>query len=183
MKVVTLAQFGEDRFMQELQQFSRCNYPGDTRNKNWFSRIPEIYKTRFEEWFFLTDNDQLLAFSTIQKFDIKCYRLLTRTYYHPEYRRKHLCYERNKKTPAMYMLDAQLEYIKDYKTLFISMQDLSRRNALKRFMNKLGSNWQMLPTMAQTCNEVKDNNCWQNIIFTGEVPQLPSISIDEWKTL
>lgn len=183
MKVITLEQFGEQNFLDKLKHFSELNYPGDDRNRDWFSRLPEIYNSRFEEWFFLVNANDLIAFSTIQKFYSGCYRLLTRTYYHPDYRCKHLFYDKTNKTPAMYILDEQLKFVKNYKTLFISMQDLKRRSALENVKNKIGSNWKMHPNMIQTCNEVNDKNCWQNVIFIGEDLQLPSVSISEWKKL
>ena len=183
MEVLTLQQFGEDRFLQELNRFSKQNFIGDSRNRDWFLRIPQIYKTRFKEWFFLVDNNELIAFATIQEFYPGCYRLLTRTYYNPVYRRTHLAYEHNRKTPAMYLLDKQLEYLTDYRTLFISTQDISRRKVLIKVMNKIGTSWKLHPNMVQTCQEVKDKNCWQNVIFTGLELELPSITIDEWKSM
>ena len=53
MKVITLNEFGEERFLEALNYFSQQNFPGDKRNRSWFDRLPEIYKTRFPEWFFL----------------------------------------------------------------------------------------------------------------------------------
>ena len=107
MEVITLQQFGEQRFLDELKIFEQQNYTGDVRNRDWFSRIPEIYKTRFIEWFFLVDNNILTAFATIQEFYPGCFRLLTRTYYNPEYRRSHLYYDKVAKTPAMHLIEAQ----------------------------------------------------------------------------
>ena len=67
MKVQTLFEFGEERFLSELKYFDNLNFPGDRRNKDWFIRLPQIYKTMFCEWFFLVkDNNELVAFSTIQ---------------------------------------------------------------------------------------------------------------------
>lgn len=109
--------------------------------------------------------------------------MLTRTYYNPVYRRRHLAYEHTRPTPAMYMLDKQLEYIQDYKTLFISTQMLNRRNVLTRLKNKIGNEWNMHTNMVQTCNEVTDKNCWQNVIYTGDDIKLPNIPISEWKLL
>ena len=183
MKVITLHEFGEDRFLKELKTFSEQNFSGDNRNRDWFLRIPQIYKTRFKEWFFLVNNNELIAFATIQEFYSGCYRLLTRTYYNPAYRRTHLAYEHNKKTPAMYLLDKQIEYLTDYKILFISMQDINRRKVLTKVMNKIGGRWKLHPNMVQTCQEVADKNCWQNIIFTGESINLPNITINEWKKM
>jgi len=181
MKVLRLKEFGEERFLQELANFSQQNFPGDKRNRDWFNRLPEIYKTRFIDWFFLIDNTELVAFSTIQEFNPKCYRVLTRTYYNPKYRRKHSAYERTQKTPAMWMLEEQLDYLKNYDTLFISMQDLNRRRMLEQLRKKLGNEWTMHPQMIQTCNEIHDVNCWQNVIYKGNPPNLPSITIDKWR--
>jgi len=179
LEVITLQQFGEQRFLDELKIFEQQNYTGDVRNRDWFSRIPEIYKTRFIEWFFLVDNNILTAFATIQEFYPGCFRLLTRTYYNPEYRRSHLYYDKVAKTPAMHLIEAQEKYLSNYKTVFISMQDLKRRPALDRVRRKLGENWKMYPNMIQTCNE--DNaNCWQSAIYLGEPIELPSISISDW---
>ena len=111
MQVLRLKQFGEQRFLDNLESLSKENFIGDKRNKDWFTRLPEIYKTRFVEWFFLVEDDNLIAFSTIQEFYSNCFRVLTRTYYNPKYRRRHMAYEHNEKTPAMYMLEKQKTYI------------------------------------------------------------------------
>lgn len=182
MEVITLQQFGEQRFLTALKMFEQQNYAGDARNRDWFTRIPEIYKTRFTEWFFLVDNQDLIAFATIQEFYPGCFRLLTRTYYNPRYRRSHLHYDKNAKTPAMHLVEAQENYLTNYKTVFISMQDLKRRPALERVRKKLGDKWQLHPNMVRTCNE-DNSNCWQSIIYLGESIQLPSISITNWKLL
>ena len=180
MKVVTLQEFGEENFLSKLKYFEGLNFAGDKRNRDWFKRLPEIYKTRFPEWFFLLDDNELVAFSTIQEFGSKCFRVLTRTYYNPKYRRKHSAYERTQKTPAMWMLDTQLEYLSDYDTIFISMQDIHRRKMLQQLQTKLGADWILHPNMVQTCKEPQDKNCWQNIIYKGNTPNLPSITIEEW---
>ena len=85
MKVITLQQFGEQRFLDELKIFEQENHTGDVRNRDWFSRIPEIYKTHFIEWFFLVDIEEyipltnmhstikpdiLIAFATIHDIDV-----------------------------------------------------------------------------------------------------------------
>jgi hypothetical protein len=83
----------------------------------------------------------------------------------------------------MYLLNKQIEYLTDYKTLFISMQDINRRKVLTKIMNKIGGDWKLHPNMVQTCQEVEDKNCWQNVIFTGLELELPSIAIDKWKSI
>lgn len=182
MQVVTLENFGEKRFLDNLDYFKSLNFPADARNRDWFDRLPEIYKTRFVEWFFLVEEGNLIAFATIQEFYPGCYRLLTRTYYNPKYRRSHLHYDTNEKTPAIYLIEAQLEYLTKFDTVFISMQDLKRRPALKRLIQKLPTGWQCHPEMVRTCNE-NSANCWQSVIYFGKNLELPSISIGEWKIL
>ena len=180
MQIQTLQQFGEDRFLAELEYFKRLNYPGDWRNIDWFDRLPEIYNTRFVEWFFLVNKEQLIAFATIQEFYSGCYRLLTRTYYNPKYRRSHLFYDTTERTPAIHLAEAQIKFLNTYDTVFISMQDLKRRKALNRLANKLADSWKLHPSMLRTCNE-DSTNCFQSVIYKGKDINLPSLSIDEWK--
>ena len=181
MHIQTLQQFGEDRFLAELEYFKRLCYPGDWRNTDWFDRLPEIYKTRFVEWFFLVEKQELIAFATIQQFYNGCYRLLTRTYYNPAHRRSHLYYDTNERTPAIHLAEAQLNFLNTYDTVFISMQDLKRRKALNRLASKLDSSWKLHPLMLRTCNE-DSTNCFQSVIYRGQDIKLPGLSIDEWKT-
>jgi hypothetical protein len=181
MQVITLSEFGETRFLNLLKELDTANYAGDKRNNGWFSRLPEIYKTRFKEWFFLLDNDELIAFATIQEFYSGCYRLLTRTYIFPKYRRFTLPDNDTAKSPSTYLIEKQLEYVQGYKTVFISMQDLKRRKSIMRYRQKLGNQWKLHPNMLQTCGEINDKNCWQNVIYNGEEIALPSITIEDWK--
>lgn len=183
MKVVTLNDFGEDRFLLELKKLDEQNFIGDQRNSDWFTHIAKVYKTKFKEWFFLIDNNELAAFATIQEFYPECYRLLTRTYIYPKYRRFRLPDNDSFQSPSLYIFSEQSKYIKNYKTLFVSMQDLKRRKSLERYKQKLGNEWLLHPDMVQTCQTPGDLNCWQNVIYKGEQLKLPSISIDEWKKL
>lgn len=181
MQVLTLNEFGENRFLNILKELEELNYGGDRRNSSWFAHLPKIYKTRFKEWFFLLDNEELVAFATIQEFYLGCYRLLTRTYIFPKYRRFTLPNNDTAKSPSMYLIQKQLEYVYGYKTVFISMQDLKRRKSLIRYQQKLGDTWKLHPNMLQTCGNSNDVNCWQNIIYCGEEIALPSKTINEWK--
>lgn len=180
MKVLTLSEYGEDRFLSELERLKHANYKGDQRNAGWFNRIPEIYKTRFKEWFFLVDDNNTIAFATIQEFYPMCYRLLTRTYTYPEYRRFTLPDNDTKQSPSMYLLEAQMKYIHVYDTVFISMQDLKRRNSIDRYRKKLEDGWILHPEMVQTCND-NSSDRYQNVIYKGKELQRPTITIDEWK--
>jgi hypothetical protein len=89
------------------------------------------------------------------------------------------------RSPTMHILPYQLKYIKGYDTAFVSMQHLSRRPALKRFSVKMDRNtnlkWDLLPNMMLTCAEDYGKDCWQSIIYNGEKPDLPEITVDEWK--
>ena len=89
----------------------------------------------------------------------------------------------NTTTPAVIMFDEQMKYINEYKTLFISMQDLKRRTALDNFRQKIGNHWTLHNNMIQTCNETNSKDCWQNVIYTGEPLLLSEISIEQWKKL
>lgn len=191
MKVITLEEYGEKEFLSELKRIKEMNYAGDQRNIDWFDRIPEIYKTRFPNWWFLMDrNDKLVMFATVQEFYQGCWRLLTRSYILPEYRRPILPDRDTMKSPSMYIIQEQMNYLQnvdlslfgnEVNTYFISMQDLKRRKSLDRYRKKLGPNWKLLPTMMQTCKECDDLNCWQNIIYTGEVPRNNTMSLEEWR--
>jgi len=183
MKVVTLSEFGEERFLNELKLLDAAQHAGDARNSDWFAHLEKCYNTKFAEWFFLLDNDKLAAFATIQEFYEGCYRLLTRTYIYPDYRRFTLPAHDKRFSPSLYILPRQLEYIQQYKTVFISMQDLKRRNSLARYAQKLEGEWILHPEMIQTCATPGDKNCWQNVIYNGKELELNSMPISDWKKL
>lgn len=183
-KVITLKEYGIDNFKNELKRIGRENNLYDKRNIEWFSILPDTF-LNYPEWFFLFDGDKPMAFSTIQKYYNNCYRVLTRTYIYRDYRRF-----TNPKTdtflsPTMRILPYQLEHIKGYETAFISMQSLSRRQAIKYFGVKLEyrtqTPWHMADDMMLTCKSDFGKDCWQNIIYNGKKPQLPEITIEEWK--
>jgi hypothetical protein len=93
-----------------------------------------------------------------------------------------LHYNTSEKTPAIYLLEAQIAYLTDFDTIFISMQDLKRRNALTRLMKKINAEWQLHPEMVKTCKE-DSVNCWQSVIFFGKDLNLSSINISDWNAL
>jgi hypothetical protein len=183
-KVITLKEYGLDRFWSELKRIREENKLYDKRNIEWFDILPDTFMN-YPEWFFLFDDDKPVAFSTIQKYYDGCYRVLTRTYIYRDYRRF-----TNPKTdtflsPTMRILPYQLDYIKGYKTAFVSMQTLSRRQAIKYFSVKMNYrtslDWNLADNMMLTCADDYGKDCWQNIIYNGEKPNLPEITIEEWK--
>ena len=183
-KVITLKEYGIDSFWTELKRIREENKLYDHRNIEWFDILPDTFM-QYPEWFFLFDDDKPAAFATIQKFYDGCYRVLTRTYIYRDYRRFMNPKDDTFRSPTMHILPYQLEYIKGYDTAFVSMQHLSRRPALKRFSIKMDRNtnlkWDLLPNMMLTCAEDYGKDCWQSIIYNGEKPNLPEITVDEWK--
>jgi hypothetical protein len=183
-KVITLKEYGLDNFWTELKRIREENKLYDRRNIEWFDILPETFMT-YPEWFFLFDNDEPVAFSTIQPFGSDTYRLLTRTYIYRNYRRFTNPKVDKFNSPTMRILPYQLEYIKGYKSAFVSMQSLSRRPAIERFAKKLEyrteKEWKLADNMLLTCTDDYGKDCWQSIIYNGEKPLLPEISIEEWK--
>jgi len=187
MKVLTLSEFGEEKFLSTLEDLDVAEKNLESRNSDWFSHLKKIYNRRFNEWFFLVDNNQVAAFATVQEYYPGCYRLLTRTYIFPEYRRFRLPNNDKYISPSMYLLPVQLDYLRKYDTVMISMQDAKRRKSIERLATKFNNNfnhtWSIHPRMVKTCDNVSSQDCWQSIIYMGEPPLLDNISINEWKKL
>lgn len=183
-KVITLEEYGYKNFYNELIRLGQENNIYDKRNAEWFDILPKTFLD-YEEWFFLFDDNKPVAFSNIQKFYDGCYRLLTRTYIYRDYRR----FTNPKKdtflSPTMRLLPYQLDYIKGYKSAFVSIQHLSRRSAIQRYAVKMeyrtDKKWKLAPNMMLTCAEDWGRDCWQSVIYNGEPPKLPEITIEEWK--
>jgi len=186
MKVQTLKEFGEKRFIQELFKLRKANHLYDRRNQDWFENLIVNWDdAKFKEWFFLVDGDAIAAFATIQEYYPGCYRMVTRSYIYRYYRRFTNPKVDTFYSPTMRLLARQMDYIKGYDTLFVSMQDLSRRPALERYGKKLeyrtDLEWKMAPDMMLTALPPYKGECWQNIIYTGKKPNLKEMSINEWK--
>ena len=186
MKVQTLKEFGEKRFIQELFKLRKANHLYDRRNQDWFENLIVNWDdAKFKEWFFLVDGDAIAAFATIQEYYPNCYRMLTRSYIYRYYRRFTNPKVDTFYSPTMRLLARQMDYIKGYDTLFVSMQDLSRRPALERYGKKLeyrtDLEWKMSPDMMLTALPPYKSECWQSVIYTGKKPNLKEMSINEWK--
>ena len=97
MKILTLNNY-ESEFLQYCKKF----YQSNDRNRDWFNpnlkwSIPNRYK-KYPLWtFLLEDNNEMIAMSCVQThmFPKNCARLLTRTYYNNQYRRKNMKYEKD----------------------------------------------------------------------------------------
>lgn len=185
-KIITLSEYGIDNFWSELNRIKEENNIYDQRNISWFDYLPETFM-QYPEWFFLYDNNKPVAFSTIQKYYDNCYRILTRTYIYRDYRR--FVQPKNDIifSPSQHLALAQINYLKDWETIFVSMQGLKRRNTIERFKVKIehrsGLKWELPDAMFQTCMPVYDPECYQNIIYNGETPKLKYMSIETYRTL
>lgn len=190
MKIVTLDEY-KDEFLDHCKKFYKLN----DRNKEWFnpsnpSSIPNSY-AKYPLWtFLLNDNNDLISLSCVQThhFPKNCARFLTRTFYNPKFRRKHLKYEKEEKTPAMYMLEAQLEKIK-CEHRFISVEFIRRRNSLvelaKKLNDKYNSSWVVLNDLYHTYPDSDDPHSWQPVCVLQTKSKFPlrHIPQSEWESI
>lgn len=189
MKVVSLKDY-EQEFLDLCKRF----YHSNDRNKSWFDpnlnwSIVNRYK-KYPFWtFLLDDTENFVAMSCVQThfFPLNCARLLTRTYYNPDYRRKHLSYETNIKTPAMYMLDEQIKWAqsKNIENMFLSVEYLRRKKSIEKFIKKINdiylTKWYVLDDLYQTYPKDEDPQSWQVIAANTKTLPLKKMPIDEWK--
>lgn len=187
-KVVTLKDFGEDRFVDELQYLKDLNHPSDERNREWLEQLQITYvDDRYKDWFFLVDGDKMLAFATIQPFYSGCYRMVTRLYQIPEIRRfteprfdKHF-------SPSLRILTEQLKHLDRWDTLVVSVQDSSRRRFAERYINKLiyrtGLNWQLNSDMMNVGDNLYHRDYWQIVMYAGKKPNFHEMSIERYNQI
>lgn len=187
-KVITLKEYGEDNFIKELARLKNQSYVYDKKNSDWFDNLPNTYKDdKFLDWFFLYDEDRPVAFATIQKYYEGCYRICTRTYIYRDYRR--FTHPKNDMifSPSQHLAIAQMDYLKQWDTVFVSMQGLKRKNSIQRFKNKIeyrsGLSWIVPDGMFQTCEPVCDPDCYQNIVYNGKQPKLSKMEIETYRIL
>ena len=190
MKILTLDNY-EPQFLDYCKQF----YESNDRNRDWFNpdldySVVNRYK-KYPYWTFLVEDDEsLIAMSCIQThfFPQGCARLFTRTYYCPQYRRRHFVYERESETPATRMIGPQLDWAKENKieNLFFSVEFLRRRATIvqlaKKLNNKYGYNtWKVLDGLYQTYPNDDDPKSWQVVCSNQDSLPLKNISIQKWK--
>ena len=186
-KIIGLDEY-EPEFVKLLNDLSHNSID---RNNDWFKPLLMNYKKYFHWSFLLTEDNEFIAFSSIQTFNFpnNCYRLLSRTYYNPKYRNIKNNYNYNEKTPAIYILEDQLLALGDKQGfIFCSMEYPQRKNYLKRFAKKLkilcNQDWSVLEDMYLTCPDKNSFSCWQNICVKdcneNNIP-LENITCEEWK--
>lgn len=186
-KVISLDDITKKEFIAQIQEFSKLN---DT-NSDWFdcNNKSSIINTidEYLHWTITVDtNEKVIAFAAIDSNRFKkynCIRLMSRTFYHPDIRRKNIRYEyHNDTAPVMVMLQKQIKYLTDRKeTLIMTMEKAVHRGNLKQFFKKcnrlLKHDWRLLPGMYQTTV-----NSWQNLgVYGDRSINIPNMSIDEWK--
>ena len=183
--VIKLKEFGEDRFVSILQNLKETNLD---RNRSWWEPLLRQYfdTRRYLEWFFvIEESGELQGFSTIQQFYPKAFRVLTRCFIYPQYRRPVLPKYDTFMSPASYMINSQLMYLQDeYETAFISLEGIKRNRTIINMAKKMeintGLQWSVGEYMYQTCANSESSSCWQNICYTGKEPSLAKMSRDDW---
>lgn len=185
MKVLRLKEFGDSRFRLLMEELEKNN---NDRNSGWWSPLLKQYnnKDRYLDWFFVLDGEKLAGFSTIQPFYKGCFRVLTRCFVFPEYRRFTLPEYDEYMSPGSYMVKEQLKYLEgNYDTVFISLEKLSRQRTIINMSNKMKINtqldWYVADGMFLTCNAPQSQSCWQNVCYSGQPPLLQRITKAEWK--
>ena len=184
-KVITLEEFGEDRFLGLLLDLKIANHPFDSRNADWFKYIPLQYNNpKYLEWFFLMDNDDFVAFSTIQEYKPMTYRCMTRTYVDRKYRSLFSVRDSKAITVTGHFLPVQLDFLGVWKTAFLTRQDPKRRRSFERTRGRAeywtSKEWKYHPRLIKTFDNSNDPDAWQNVIYNGDEPDLPNMTIEEY---
>ena len=179
MNVIRINTETEKMFTDKLKYLAETS---QDKNKDWYTYLQRDY-TKFENWYFIIENDDIVAFSGVHKIG-DYYRILSRLWYNPNYRMPGL---KNPQadtinTPGMVIAELQL---KDYQTnLFCSMEYPQRRKYLdlvaKRLNTKFKRSFKLNEGMQLTCPWPDSFSCWQNTISEAEL-DLPSISVEEWR--
>jgi len=186
--VIRLSEYGNDNFVEELKRLKDESYIYDKKNSDWFDNLPSTYlDNKFLDWFFLYDNDNPVAFGTIQEYYAGCYRICTRTYIYRDYRR--FTHPKDDKvfSPSQHLALVQMEYLENWDSIFVSMQGLNRRRSIERFKKKIeyrsDLQWTVPDRMYQTCEPQHDPNCYQNIVYNGKAPKLSNMAIETYREL
>lgn len=184
-KVITLDQFGEDRFLTLLDDLKSLDHISNSRNSDWFDYIPQQYKdSKYLEWFFLMDGDEFVSFSTIQEFKPMIYRCMTRTYVDIKYRSLFSVRDPKAITVTGHFLPAQLEFLGGWGTAFLTRQDPKRRRSFERTRGRAEywtkKPWVYYPKLVKTFDDPHDPDAWQNVIYNGDEPDLHSMTLERY---
>ncbi len=189
MKLISLEDIGKAEFISQIQHYNKFN----DKNSSWFNKSNKsnIINTleQYSYWTIMVNADKkVMAFAGVDEIKFKkynCIRLMSRTFYHPDIRRKTIRYEyENIKAPVMIMLQEQMKFVANKpETLIITMEKLTHRGNLEQFFKKcnrlLGHNWKLLPELYQTTP-----NSWQNLgVYGNKEVNLPNMDIEKWRLL
>jgi len=187
MKLLRLQDIGKHNFISQIQEFKKFN----DANSSWFdvSLKYSVINTvdAYSYWtIMVNDDNKVMAFAAVDQEKFKkynCTRLMSRTFYHPDIRRKHISYESNNiEAPVMVMLQEQMKFVKKQtQTLIITMEQLSHRGNLDHFFKKcnrlLNHKWNLLPGLYQTTQ-----TSWQNLgVYGNNTVNIPNMTIEQWR--
>ena len=146
------------------------------------------------------EQDKLLAISGLYNGNIyppHTARILDRSYYYDWKKQLSSGFNSNTRYNTNFALPFQekVAYEKGYNSVFISIQSIKRRRALKRMLRNsfvTDKKYELLPNMYNTCRKIpfnndinNDNSCWQNVAikYFSEKHMdigLPSITIEKY---
>ena len=168
----------ESIFVRKLKELEQTD---KSKNKHWWPNLIVNYK-KYDQWYLVFHKEEIISFSCVQLFGKSTARLATRQWNGVKKKGLERGVILNEVSPAMLMIEMQLQDYKDY-NVFFSMQLLNRRKHLEMFAEKLniklGRSFKLNDGMYQTCSD-DSINCWQSTISEKEI-NLPEMSIEEWK--
>lgn len=178
LKVYRMDFTNEYIFVDKLKELEQTDA---SKNKDWWPDLIKSYKN-YDQWYLAFHKKEIISFSCVQLFSKSTARLSTRLWNGVKKKGLERGVILNEVSPAMLMIEMQLEDYKDYNAFF-SMQQLNRRKHLKMLAEKLnvklGRSFKLNDGMYQTC-PYDSINCWQNTISEKEL-NLPEMPIEEWK--
>lgn len=142
------------------------------RNSDNYKRYDRI--NNFIKFYTLYDDDNLIAFSGIYKFNEMCVRVLDSTFYFPSIRIKGGNYFG---TASEYFLPVMTKYAQEegYVPFFSIQSDRPHRRSMKRivqnFNKKNESQYRVLDGYHWTCKgqpDQKNVKCWQTVAVCGD---------------
>ncbi len=166
----------------------------DKSHRNWKNYVGLEYNYKqYVAFHVLFYKDKLIAFSGIQTkgFAEGVARVLSRTYYVPEVRRKGLQKALSPSYASLFFLHKQVQICQslNFDHALVSTEFLRRRVFLSRWVDyvNLGPSpqkWILLEGMYLTCANAESKNCWQNVAclnLSNKKLDMPHISIQEWQ--
>ena len=178
LKAVRMDLSNKSVFLDKLKELDKDS---PNKNKDWWPWLLKNYNTQFSSWYLTFHKDELISFSAVQLFGDSA-RLCSRLWNgirKPGLERGVIL---NEVSPAMLMIELQLQDYKGY-NYFFSMELLNRRSHLEKFAEKLniklGRSFKLNEYMHQTCRD-ETFKCWQSTI--SEKPlNLPEMKLEEWR--